>query len=112
MLFMFETLSHDDRMLLLKFVCAFAWTDLQIQDGERRFVRRLVERLGLSGDDARQVDEWLDIAPAPHSVDPKRIPSQHRQTFIEAVRAMMYSDGNVDAEEREQLEKLKAALGG
>jgi hypothetical protein len=31
---------------------------------------------------------------------------------VEAVRAMMYVDGEVDAEEREQFERLKAALLG
>ena len=71
----------------------------------------MVERLELDADDARQVDEWLSIAPSPQSVDPKRVPDAHRRTFIEAVRALIYADGEVDAEEREQLEKLKAALG-
>jgi uncharacterized tellurite resistance protein B-like protein len=107
---MFQELSRDDRLLLLKFVCAFAWTDLAISDAERRFVRRLVGKLELDADDARQVEEWLDIAPAPHSVNPTRIPREHRHTFVEAVRAMIYADGQVDPEEREQLEKLKAAL--
>jgi hypothetical protein len=31
---------------------------------------------------------------------------------VEAMRALIYADGEVDAEEREQLEKLKAALSG
>ena len=108
---MFEGLSREDRLLLLKFVCAFAWTDLEIRDSERRFVKRLVERLKLDADDTRQVEEWLTIAPAPQSVDPARVPQDHRRTFIEAVRALIYADGQVDPEEREQLEKLKAALG-
>jgi uncharacterized tellurite resistance protein B-like protein len=108
---MFAELSREDRLLLLKFVCAFAWTDLEVQEGERRFVRRLVERLELDADDARQVEEWLSIAPSPQSVDPSRIPHNHRRIFVDAVRALIYADGNVDPEEREQLEKLKAALG-
>jgi uncharacterized tellurite resistance protein B-like protein len=107
---MFEAMLKNDRLLLLKFVCAFAWTDLQVKDSERRFVRRLVSRLGLSPEDTEQVDEWLMIAPSPHSVDPKKIPPEHRRDFLEAVRAVVYADGEVDAEEREQLEKLKAAL--
>jgi uncharacterized tellurite resistance protein B-like protein len=108
---MFEELSREDRLLLLKFVCAFAWTDLEVRDSERRFVRRLVKRLQLDADDAKQVDEWLSIAPSPQSVDPARVPLAHRRTFVEAVRALIYADGEVEAEEREQLEKLKAALG-
>ena len=108
---MFEGLSREDRLLLLKFVCAFAWTDLEVRDSERRFVRRLVERLKLDADDSRQVEEWLSIAPSPQSVDPARVPPALRRTFVEAVRALIHADGQADPEEREQLEKLKAALG-
>jgi uncharacterized tellurite resistance protein B-like protein len=107
---MFEALSREDRMLLLKFVCAFAWTDLQVKDSERRFVRRLVSRLRLSTEDAQQVEEWLTIAPSPQSVDPKKIPREHRSAFVDAARAVIYADGEVDPEERDGLEKLKAAL--
>ena len=99
-------------MLLLRFVCAFAWTDLEIRDSERRFVKRLTLRLKLDPDDRRQVEEWLSIAPSPQSVDPARVPQEHRRAFIEAVRALIYADGQVDPEERDQLERLKAALGG
>jgi uncharacterized tellurite resistance protein B-like protein len=109
---MYESLSRDDRMLLVRFVCAFAWTDLEVTDKERRFVKRLVERLGLDGEDAEEVEEWLHIAPAPGSVDPKKVPTEHRRTFVEAVRAMIYADGSVDDEEREQFEKLRSALSG
>lgn len=109
---MFETLSRPDRLLLLEFVCAFAWTDLEIREGERRFVRRLVDRLELGPEDRGQVEEWLSIAPSPGSVDPKRVPAEHRRTFVETVRALIYSDGDVDAEERERFESLKRSLGG
>ena len=99
-------------MLLLRFLCAFAWTDLEVTDKERAFVKRLVARLGLEGDDAEEVEEWLHIAPAPGTVDAKKVPPEHRRTFVEAVRAMIYADGNVDAEERAQFEKLRSALSG
>jgi hypothetical protein len=108
---MFEELSRADRLTLLRFVCAFAWTDLDVRDGERRFVRRLVQRLELDAADTRQVEEWLAIAPSPQSVDAARVPEAHRRVFVDTLRALIYSDGSVDAEEREQLDKLKAALG-
>lgn len=107
---MFETLSRDDRMLLLKFVCAYAWTDLEVRDAERVFVRRLMDRLELSTDDRAEVEQWLHIAPAPDSVSPKRVPPEHRRTFVEAVRALIYADGSVDDEERARFEALKRAL--
>lgn len=107
---MLDQLSRDERLLLLKFVCAFAWTDLEVTDSEKGFVRRLVARLGLSDDDKTQVEAWLHVAPAPSEVDPSLVPAEHRRTFVEAARAVIYADGNVDDEERDQLDKLKAAL--
>jgi uncharacterized tellurite resistance protein B-like protein len=107
---MLDRLSREDRLLLVQFLCAFAWTDLEVTDRERRFVKRLVERAELSGDDAKQVEEWLAVAPSPGSVDPKRVPAEHRRLFFDAVRAMVYMDGKVDDEERESLERLRIAL--
>jgi uncharacterized tellurite resistance protein B-like protein len=109
---MFDALSRDERLLLLRFVCAFAWTDLEVQATERAFVERLVQRLELNPEDASEVETWLHVAPAPGSVDPKAVPPAHRRTFVEAIRAMMYVDGDVDAEERAQFERLKTALLG
>jgi uncharacterized tellurite resistance protein B-like protein len=107
---MYESLSRDDRMLLVRFLCAFAWTDLEVTDKERGFVKRLVAKLGLEGEDAEEAEEWLHVAPAPGTVDPSKVPAEHRRTFVEAVRAMIYADGKVDPEEREQFEKLRNAL--
>ena len=109
---MYDSLSRDDRMLLLRFLCAFAWTDLEVTDKERGFVKRLVGKLGLEGDDAEEVEEWLHVAPAPGTVDAKKVPAEHRRAFVEAVRAMIYADGKVDDEERAQFEKLRVALSG
>ncbi len=108
---MFEALSRDDRLLLLKFVCAYAWTDLEIHERERRFVERLMQRLELDASDRAQVEQWMHVAPAPGEVDPSLVPAEHRRAFVESVRAVMYADGQVEAEEREQLERLKTALG-
>jgi uncharacterized tellurite resistance protein B-like protein len=109
---MYDSLSRDDRLLLLRFLCAFAWTDLTVTDKERRFVKRLVERLRVTGEDAETVEEWLHVAPAPGSVDATQIPAEHRRAFVEAARAMIYADGSVDEEEREQFEKFRSALSG
>lgn len=108
---MLDDLTRDERLLLLKFVCAFAWTDLEVRESERRFVERLCERLALNPDERAEVEGWLHVAPAPGEVDPSRIPPAHRRTFIEAARAVIYADGEVDTEERLQLDRLKAALG-
>jgi uncharacterized tellurite resistance protein B-like protein len=109
---MFEQLSRDDRLLLLRFVCAFAWTDLQIHEGERKFVERLIERMALSSDDRAEAVAYLHVAPSPEATNPKLVPPEHRRVFIESVRALIYADGEVDAEERERFERLKTALSG
>jgi hypothetical protein len=107
---MLDQLSGTDRLLLLKFLCAFAWADLEVSERERRFVNTLVSRFALSPDEAKQVEEWLNIAPSPGSVDPKLIPREHRQLFVDSVRAIIYSDRKIDPEERASLDQLKAAL--
>jgi uncharacterized tellurite resistance protein B-like protein len=107
---MFEQLSRDDRLLLLRFVCAFAWTDLEIHAGERKFVQRLMDRMQLSAADRAEVEGYLHVAPSPEATNATRVPREHRQLFIDAVRALIYADGEVDAEERERFDKLQAAL--
>jgi hypothetical protein len=109
---MFEQLSRDERMLLLRFVCAFAWTDLRIHDGERKFVERLIGRMQLSSDDRDEALAYLHVAPSPEATNPKLVPQAHRQVFIDAVRALIYADGEVDPEERDRFEKLRVALSG
>ena len=107
---MFEQLSREDRLLLLRFVCGFAWTDLEIKDGERKFVQRLMDRMQLSPEDRQEVEGYLHVAPSPESISPKLVPPAHRRLFVDSIRALIYADGDVDAEERDRFEKLQAAL--
>jgi uncharacterized tellurite resistance protein B-like protein len=108
---MLDALSPEERLLLLKYLCAFAWTDLVVNEAERRFVRRILNLADLGPSESKQVEEWLDVAPSPGSVNASDIPAAHRRTFVDAARALMYADGAVDPEERQSLEKLRAALG-
>lgn len=107
---MLENLPRSERLLLLKFLCAFAWTDLKVVDKEKRFIERVMRQLSLEPDERVQVETWLSVAPSPGSVTFDKVPPEHRRIFIEAVRALIYSDGDVDPEEREHFEKLKSAL--
>jgi uncharacterized tellurite resistance protein B-like protein len=109
---MLDRLSQADRLLLLKFLCAFAWTDLEVTEAERRFVMRLCDRAALSDDERREVEAWLTVAPSPGSVDPKNVPHEHRQLFLDAARAMVYADGKVDPDERDMLDRLRTSLDG
>jgi len=103
-------MSRDERLLLLRFACDFTWADQQVRDQEKQFVERLLRRFRLDEADTAQVEEWLTSPPATESVDPSSIPPDLRETFLEAARAVIFADGEVEAEERKRLERLKAAL--
>jgi uncharacterized tellurite resistance protein B-like protein len=108
---MLSDLDPQDRLLLLKFVCAFAWSDLEVQSSERRFVHRLVKKLELLPEDAAEVERWLDEPPDPEEVDPERVPRAHRQLFLQYARKLIESDGVVDENEAELFEALEEILG-
>ncbi len=100
---MLEKLSAEDRMRLMKFICSFAWADLEVQDEERNFVVKMSAKLGLSRDEVALVKEWLEVPPPAEEVDPTEIPRAHRQLFLDAARAMVIADGRVDPDEAENL---------
>lgn len=107
---MLSELTSEQRLLLLEFVCAFAWADLEIRDEERAFVHRLVRQLDLSREEAEKVDEWLKVPPKPEDIDPNKVPHRHRELFLEAARQMIGSDGEIAPEEAENYELLQQLL--
>ena len=107
---MLEKLEKSERMLLLKFVCAFAWADLEIRDSERQFVASLVQKLKLSDDESAEVQGWLKMPPKADELDPNRVPREHRQLFINAARDMIAADGEIAPDEQENLDLLKQLL--
>ncbi|AUX21209.1 hypothetical protein SOCEGT47_016880 [Sorangium cellulosum] len=104
---MLDKLSREERLQLMRFVCSFAWADLQVREQEREFVRKMILRLDLDADEAKEVRGWLEVPPAADEVDPMRIPRAHRQLFLETAREMISSDGEVGEEERETLSLLE-----
>jgi uncharacterized tellurite resistance protein B-like protein len=105
-----KKLSRAERLLLLRFVTSFAWVDGEVQDEERRFVRRMMEKLELSADEVRDVESWLLMAP--DAVPSSQIPAEHRRAFVEAARALIFIDGTVTPEEQSRFDELRAALLG
>jgi uncharacterized tellurite resistance protein B-like protein len=105
-----QTLDREDRLRLVKFICSFAWADLEVQDAERKFVHKLVKELGLDEAERAKVEEWLDVPPRAEEVDPADIPRGHRQLFLDTVRAIIVADGKVDADEAENFAILEALL--
>ncbi len=107
---MLKDLSSKDRMRLMKFVCSFAWADLEIRPEERAFISRLIHGLGLDQSEELQVHQWLDVPPSPVGVDPTTIPRDHRRFFVEAVEGVIAADGQVAQEEADYLELFTALL--
>ena len=107
---MLDDLDASQRLQLMKFVCSFAWADLEVRAEERSFVARLVERLDLDARERRQVHRWLERPPLPDSVDPMTIPPTHRKSFLAAIEGVVAADGEISTEERESLAVLQDLL--
>lgn len=107
---MFKDLKPAERLQLMKFVCAVAWSDLEVSGEERLFVADCIRRLDFSDEERAQVWGWLEVPPAPDEVDPADIPPEHRKLFIEALGRLVVVDKEVTAEERESLVLLSKLL--
>lgn len=107
---MLSQLSTQDRLRLMKFVCSFAWADLEVRPEERVYISRLIRRLELEPDEELRVHGWLDLPPSPESVDPALIPHEHRQIFVAAIEGLILSDGEVSPEESDNLQLLRQLL--
>ncbi|PRQ03448.1 Tellurite resistance protein TerB [Enhygromyxa salina] len=103
------SLPREDRLRLMKFVCSFAWADLEVQAQERDFVGKMIEHLEL--EDARaQVEGWLRHPPPPEEVDPTDVPREHRELFLDAVRRLVAADERIDPKEAETLALFEQLL--
>jgi len=107
---MLDKLDRNERLRLMKFVCSFAWADLEIRPEERAFVADLVRRLELDADESARVNDWLKVPPSPESVDPTQIPVAHRRLFVNAIEGIIAADGEVADEERESFQILTQLL--
>ncbi len=105
---MLSKLDREERLQLMRFVCSFAWADLEVQKKERTLIHKMVDRLGLTRDEKKQVEEWLKVPPRPEDVDPTRIPRAHRQLFLDAAKELIAADGRIDPEESENFALLEA----
>jgi len=107
---MLKNLSREDRMQVMRFVCSFAWADLEIKSKERDLVRKMVKELDLDADEIKQVEGWLEVPPRAEEVDPASIPRAHRKMVLDAARRMIKADGTVDPEEQESFSLLEQLL--
>ena len=105
-----RALTREERLLLMRFVCAFAWADARIHPEERALVGRYVQKLGLDASEQSQVEAWLERPPPPESVDPKLVPPRHRVLFIHAIESLVAADGEIAPVERDRLIELAKLL--
>jgi hypothetical protein len=105
-----DEFNHTDRLRLVKFLCSFAWADLEIRDEERVFVKRVAQQLRLNDDDEAKIQGWLSVPPDPESVDPMQIPEAHRKIFLDSIEGVIVSDGVITPEEQESFDVLKTLL--
>ena len=103
-------LSRDDRLRLLKFVCTFAWTDLQVTEEERALVGEMMKHYGFDDAERKLVSGWLAVPPPVDEVDPTDIPAKHRQLFYTSVKKMVEADGRIVPGEQESLETFQELL--
>ena len=107
---MLDSLSPEQRQLLFRFLCSFAWADGEVADEERRFVRRLMSGVYLLEEERLDVEGWLLHPPNASEVQPADIPLEHRRVFIEAMRAVIFIDGKITEEEQFRFDALRHAL--
>ncbi|GAB5549539.1 MAG: TerB family tellurite resistance protein [Sandaracinaceae bacterium] len=107
---MLKQLDKEERLRLMKFVCSFAWADLQIAESEVKMVQKLVRKLKLDDDERKQVEQWLELPPTAEELDPTQIPQEHRALFLTTVREMIEVDGDIAEEEVENFELLEQLL--
>ncbi len=105
-----DEFNRADRLRLLKFLCSFAWADLEVRNEERVFVKRVVQALQLNDEDQAKVQGWLSIPPSPELVDPMLVPRAHRKVFLDSIEGVIVSDGVIAPEEQESFDLLKSLL--
>lgn len=108
-----KTLSSPDRLRLVRFACAFAWADLEVNKEEKLFIAALARHFELEPDEIRVVERWLRVPPRPEDLDPMDIPPDQRQMLLDAAFAMLQADGEVNPRELESyllLEQLVVSI--
>ena len=106
-----KELTQEDKLRLMRFVCSFAWADLEVRAAERALVQNFMNSLELTPESSEKVKKWMQAPPLPEEIDPQDIPMAHREMFLEAARAMIVIDGHISQQEADHLELFAQLLG-
>jgi hypothetical protein len=105
-----QALPEEDRLRLVKFVCAMAWSDFEVHAEERDHIMRLIGRLDLPESAAERARVWLSDPNTVREIDPSTIPREQRNLFFSEAGRIMLVDGVLREEEAETLDVLRRLL--
>jgi uncharacterized membrane protein YebE (DUF533 family) len=108
---MMNELTVEEKLRFVRFMCAFAWADLDIADRERGLIRDLIQRLDLPASAVEEAEGWLVHPPLEEDLDPYDIPDAHRRIFLQAATELIGVDGHVDRMEVENLALFEMLMG-
>jgi uncharacterized tellurite resistance protein B-like protein len=107
---MLERLDRTTRLRLLRVLAAAAWVDGEVQDHERAFVEKLLDKLPIGDDERKVALAYLDAPPHPAEVDPSKIPPEHREALVKLVWQIIGADGKISDDEMQAVKDLEELL--
>jgi tellurite resistance protein len=105
-------LTTDEKLSVMRFICAFAWADLEIQNDEVKLINQIMQALELDKKHYQTVYQWLKRPPRAEDVDPFTIPDNLKEIILDAATGVILADGELQDSEMEMLELLQNILQG
>ncbi len=107
---MLERLDRPTRLQLLRVLAAAAWVDGEVQDHERAFVGRILDKLPIDEEERETALGYLDTPPHPAQTDPRKIPPEYREALVKLVWQLIGADGQVSEDELQAVKDLEELL--
>ena len=107
---MLERLDRTTRMQLLRVLAAAAWVDGEVQDHERAFIQKVLDKLPIGQDERTAALKYLDVPPHPAEADPRKIPPEYREALVKLVWQLIGADGQVSDDEMQAVKDLEELL--
>lgn len=105
-----SSLAPEVGFELLKLMLQVAWSDHELNEAERGFLRGLCGQLGLGEAMQEDLEGWLSGAPLPPP--DLQLLRRHSELAMRTAAGLMVADGNVLDEERDVLQEMAALLTG
>jgi len=113
-----KNMNNAKKVLIVRALCGLAWADKRIQSGERRFIERVADQMGLEAEHRAQIEEWL--AEPLSEVDATRLLRDlmrgvldrgERATLLGLLRRLALADGDLSEPERLFLASVERQIG-